>query len=206
MTQASAALKRTSRVRTTRQAAKAIEAAGHAADLLAWRQERAARIREVEQARLAVIAARETAIEEATVAYLVAVQARQRIMADAQAKCAEHDQAAAAAVAGLRGAGLSRADIAQVTGASTREVASILAGTTGEQDTDAHTGDEDGPGRGGGGAVDDELGAGSTAVATPSPQPARSVTARVSGGCNVQSASGAAGRAPTQVGRGAAAS
>jgi len=128
MTQASAALKRAGRVRATRQAVKAIEAAGHAADLLAWRQERAERIRAAEQARAERIAQREAAIEDGTVAYLLAAQAKESIMAEALARCAEHDQAAATAVAGLRQAGLTRADIAQITGASAREVAGLLGG------------------------------------------------------------------------------
>jgi hypothetical protein len=126
MSQASERVRRAGRARTKRVTAQAVADAQHAADLLAWQDERAQRIRAEEQARAARIAAREQTIMDATVEFLLSAQAQKQIMAEALARCARHRATGSAAVAGLREAGLTRSDIARITGLALRDVAVLL--------------------------------------------------------------------------------
>jgi hypothetical protein len=126
MTRTAAAVGRSGRARTLRAAKRAVQEATRAAQIQAWQDERARQVRAEEQARAERIAGRETAIRDHTVDYVLAVAAGEEVMAAARRRCEQFRAQAAMAVAGLRGQGLSRADIAAITGLTTREITALV--------------------------------------------------------------------------------
>jgi len=126
MTVAARAVARSGQVRTARAARRAVAEAIRAAQVQAWQDERAQQIRKEEEARAARIAARETAIRDHTVDYLLAVAAEREVMEAARRRCEQFRRQAGEAVAGLRDEDLTRADLARLTGLSSREITALL--------------------------------------------------------------------------------
>jgi hypothetical protein len=126
MTVTARAVAHSGQVRTARAARRAVAQATRAAQVQAWQDERAQAIRAEEEARAARIAARETAIRDHTVDYLLAVAAEQEVMEAARRRCEAFRAQAGKAVAGLHSEGLTRADLAQLTGLSSREITALL--------------------------------------------------------------------------------
>jgi hypothetical protein len=158
MTVTARAVAHSGQVRTARAARRAVAQATRAAQVQAWQDERAQAIRAEEEARAARIAARETAIRDHTVDYLLAVAAEREVMEAARRRCEAFRAQAGMAVAGLRSEGLTRADLVQLTGLSSREITALLQ--TGDAgDVPAREG-ADGPGTAAAtGASADEAGA-----------------------------------------------
>jgi hypothetical protein len=126
MTMTARMVARSGQARTARAARRAVAQADRAAQITAWQEQRAGQLREQERARAAQIAARETAIRDHTVDYVAGLAVEQELTREYRRRCEQVRAQQAAAVAGMREQGLSRADIAELTGLTSREITAFL--------------------------------------------------------------------------------
>jgi hypothetical protein len=126
MTRTARTVARSGQARTARAARRAVAQAERAAQIVAWQEQRAGQLQEQERARAAQIAARETAIRDRTVDYVAGQATQQDLTREYRRRCEQVRAQQAAAVAGMRGQGLSRADIAALTGLTSREITVFL--------------------------------------------------------------------------------
>jgi hypothetical protein len=126
MTTTARMVARSRQARTARAARRAVAQADRAAQIQAWQEQRAGQLREQERARAAQMAARETAIRDHTVDYVAGLAVEQELTREYRRRCEQVRVQLAAAVAGMREQGLSRADIAELTGLTSREITAFL--------------------------------------------------------------------------------
>jgi hypothetical protein len=126
MTRTARTVARSGQARTTRAARRAVAQADRAAQIVAWQEQRAGQLREQERARAVQIAARETAIRDHTVDYVAGQATEQELTREYRRRCEQVRAQRAVTVAGMREQGLSRADIAELTGLTSREITAFL--------------------------------------------------------------------------------